>query len=52
MLYQHTHPFLPGAIRFWEKQGFSLTDVETDPVWNTTHMECVPGERQRNPEGK
>ena len=52
VLYLHTHPFLPGAIRFWEKQGFSVTDVETDPVWNTTHMECVPGERQRNPEGK
>ena len=52
VLYLHTHPFLPGAIRFWEKQGFSVTDVETDPVRNTTHMECVPGERQRNPEGK
>ncbi|WP_122709398.1 GNAT family N-acetyltransferase [Pseudomonas viridiflava] len=52
VLYLHTHPFLPGAIRFWEKHGFSVTDIETDPVWNTTHMECVPGERQRNPEGK
>ncbi|WP_122555754.1 GNAT family N-acetyltransferase [Pseudomonas viridiflava] len=52
VLYLHTHPFLPGAIRFWEKQGFAVTDVETDPVWNTTHMECVPGERQRNPEGE
>ncbi|CAM3237717.1 GNAT family N-acetyltransferase [Pseudomonas floridensis] len=41
VLYLHTHPFLPGAIRFWEKQGFTVTDVETDPVWKTTHMECV-----------
>ncbi|BDM23582.1 MULTISPECIES: GNAT family N-acetyltransferase [Pseudomonas] len=38
-LYLHTHPFLPGAIRFWERQGFSLIDVEDDPVWRTTHME-------------
>ncbi|KPW84025.1 Acetyltransferase, GNAT family [Pseudomonas congelans] len=41
VLYLHTHPFLPGAIRFWEKQGFAVTDVESDPVWNTTHMERV-----------
>ncbi|MBO9548586.1 GNAT family N-acetyltransferase [Pseudomonas sp.] len=38
-LYLHTHPFLPGAIRFWERQGFALTDVEDDPLWHTTHME-------------
>ncbi|MCD5996261.1 GNAT family N-acetyltransferase [Pseudomonas sp. CDFA 602] len=41
VLYLHTHPFLPGAIRFWEKQGFCVIDVENDPVWQTTHMECV-----------
>jgi GNAT superfamily N-acetyltransferase len=23
-LYLHTHPFLPGAIRFWEGQGLPL----------------------------
>ncbi|EPN51472.1 acetyltransferase, partial [Pseudomonas syringae pv. actinidiae ICMP 18807] len=23
------------------KQGFAVTDVENDPVWNTTHMERV-----------
>ncbi|UQY34212.1 GNAT family N-acetyltransferase [Pseudomonas fulva] len=40
VLYLHTHPFLPGAIRFWEKQGFTVTDVENDPVWQTTHMQC------------
>lgn len=38
-LYLHTHPFLPGAIRFWERQGFAVIDVEDDPVWQTTHME-------------
>ena len=39
LLYLHTHPFLPGAIGFWERQGFVITDVEDDPVWHTTHME-------------
>lgn len=37
-LYLHTHPFLPGAIAFWERQGFTVVDVEDDPVWRTTHM--------------
>ncbi len=40
VLYLHTHPFLPGAVRFWERQGFTVTDVESDPVWQTTHMQC------------
>ncbi|MEG5263094.1 GNAT family N-acetyltransferase [Pseudomonas sp. JDS28PS106] len=40
-LYLHTHPFLPGAIGFWQKQGFGIVDVESDPVWQTTHMQCV-----------
>lgn len=39
VLYLHTHPFLPGAIGFWERQGFRVVDVESDPVWQTTHME-------------
>lgn len=38
-LYLHTHPFLPGAIAFWERQGFEIVDVETDPLWQTTHMQ-------------
>ncbi|GLH31653.1 N-acetyltransferase [Pseudomonas sp. BR1R-5] len=38
-LYLHTHPFLAGAIRFWERQGFTVINVEDDPVWRTTHME-------------
>lgn len=37
-LYLHTHPFLPGAIVFWERQGFTVVDVEDDPIWRTTHM--------------
>ncbi|HKS11657.1 MAG TPA: GNAT family N-acetyltransferase [Pseudomonas sp.] len=37
-LYLHTHPFLPGAIAFWERQGFEVVDVEDDPLWQTTHM--------------
>jgi GNAT superfamily N-acetyltransferase len=40
VLYLHTHPFLPGAIGFWERQGFHIVEVESDPVWRTTHMEC------------
>ncbi|OHW99643.1 acetyltransferase [Colletotrichum incanum] len=38
-LYLHTHPFLPGAIKFWERQGFTLLRVDVDDlVWQTTHM--------------
>ncbi|KAF1845441.1 acetyltransferas-like protein [Cucurbitaria berberidis CBS 394.84] len=40
-LYLHTHPFLPGAIEFWEKRGFQIADVEEDPVWRTTHMQLM-----------
>lgn len=43
VLYLHTHPFLPGAIPFWEKHGFTIVDIETDPVWQTTHMACRLG---------
>ncbi|WP_322364797.1 GNAT family N-acetyltransferase [Pseudomonas sp. Teo4] len=42
-LYLHTHPFLPGAIAFWERQGFTVVDVEDDPVWHTTHMQQWQG---------
>ncbi|XXE57722.1 GNAT family N-acetyltransferase [Pseudomonas sp. R1-18] len=41
VLYLHTHPFLPGAIGFWQKQGFEIVDIEADPVWQTTHMQYV-----------
>lgn len=39
VLYLHTHPFLPGAIEFWQRQGFVIVDVEDEPVWRTTHMQ-------------
>ncbi|KAM5349758.1 hypothetical protein ACJ41O_006263 [Fusarium nematophilum] len=42
-LYLHTHPFLPGAITFWERQGFSLISIDDDPVWRTTHMSRAIG---------
>ena len=38
VMYLHTHPFLPGAIDFWLRQGFNVIDVEPDPVWQTTHL--------------
>lgn len=48
-LYLHTHPFLPGAVSFWGKHGFSTLHVDHDPVWCTIHMrlfldgrECCP----------
>ncbi|KAF5240216.1 hypothetical protein FOXYS1_15462 [Fusarium oxysporum] len=37
-LYLHTHPFLPNAIDFWRRKGFSIITVDEDPVWQTTHM--------------
>lgn len=40
VLYLHTHPFLPGAIAFWQRQGFVIVDVEDHPLWQTTHMQC------------
>jgi GNAT superfamily N-acetyltransferase len=41
VLYLHTHPFLPGAVKFWDKHGFRVVCVEDDEVWRTTHMELV-----------
>lgn len=51
VLYLHTHPFLPGAIGFWQRQGFRVVDVESDPVWQTTHMECGVESFLENPCG-
>jgi GNAT superfamily N-acetyltransferase len=45
-LYMHTHPFLPGAIGFWQKHGFEIVEQEEDPVWQTTHMQMVLSKRQ------
>lgn len=41
LIYLHTHPFLPGAIEFWQRQGFEIIEVDADPVWQTTHMQDV-----------
>lgn len=38
-MYLHTHLFLPGAITFWERQGFRVVHMEDDPVWQTVHMD-------------
>ncbi len=38
-LYLHTHPFLPGAIPFWQAKGFEERWMEDDPVWQTLHMD-------------
>ncbi|MHA6195615.1 GNAT family N-acetyltransferase [Pseudomonas wadenswilerensis] len=43
VLYLHTHPFLPGAVEFWQRQGFVVLEVEDDPVWRTTHMDLELG---------
>ncbi|KAH6633264.1 acyl-CoA N-acyltransferase [Boeremia exigua] len=41
-MYLHTHPFLAGAIRFWEKQGFDIICVDDeDEVWQTHHMSMM-----------
>lgn len=45
--YLHTHPFLDGAIKFWEKRGFQIEQVEEDPLWQTTHMQMLL-ERRRD----
>ncbi|SPO07092.1 uncharacterized protein DNG_09786 [Cephalotrichum gorgonifer] len=37
--YLHTHPFLPGAVNFWERHGFSTAHVDSDDlIWRTIHM--------------
>ncbi|WP_433744423.1 GNAT family N-acetyltransferase [Paenibacillus amylolyticus] len=37
-LYLHTHRFLPGAVDFWKRQGFTvITEQEDD--WQTVHMD-------------
>ncbi|MBV4487978.1 GNAT family N-acetyltransferase [Pseudomonas sp. SWRI153] len=44
LIYLHTHPFLPGAIEFWQRQGFEIVQVDEDPVWQTTHMQSFMNE--------
>lgn len=38
-LYLHTHRFLPGAVNFWVKQGFTMAYEDNDPTWLTVHMD-------------
>lgn len=44
VLYLHTHPFLPGALEFWQAHGFDVIDREADPLWKTIHMQRLLGE--------
>lgn len=44
--YLHTHPFLDGAIKFWEKRGFEIILLEDDPYWETTHMQLMVKRRE------
>ncbi len=48
--YLHTHLFLPGAVSFWERQGFHIRMVGNDDM-ETIHMdrqldESVSGRRE------
>lgn len=38
-LYLHTHPFLAGALPFWQQQGFQFLCQDADPIWHTIHMQ-------------
>ncbi|WP_339830947.1 GNAT family N-acetyltransferase [Paenibacillus sp. FSL R7-0272] len=37
-LYLHTHRFLPGAVNFWERQGFTFITEEQNE-WQIVHMD-------------
>ena len=37
-MYLHTHPFLPGAERLWEKEGWGVLVRERGGPWFTIHM--------------
>lgn len=37
-MYLHTHPFLPGAERLWEKEGWGVLVREAEEPWFTIHM--------------
>ena len=41
VLYLHTHPFLPGALEFWQKHHFEVIDRDADPLWQTIHMQLA-----------
>jgi GNAT superfamily N-acetyltransferase len=37
-LYLHTHRFLPKAVNFWKRQGYTMI-AEQDDDWQTVHMD-------------
>jgi GNAT superfamily N-acetyltransferase len=37
-MYLHTHPFLPGAERLWEKEGWGVLAREAEGPWWSIHM--------------
>lgn len=41
-LYLHTHRFLPGAVGFWKRQGYTVI-AEQDDDWQTVHMDKSVG---------
>ena len=41
VLYLHTHPFLPGALEFWQRHDFDVIEREADPLWQTIHMQQI-----------
>ncbi|WP_432775813.1 GNAT family N-acetyltransferase [Brevibacillus gelatini] len=36
--YLHTHRFLPGAVSFWQRNGFAIR-MEGEDDWQTVHMD-------------
>lgn len=40
VFYLHTHPFLEGAVEFWQTLGFEILERDPDPLWQTIHMVC------------
>lgn len=39
LLYLHTHPFLKGAVEFWQRCGFRKTLTKQESGFVTIHME-------------
>ena len=38
VMYLHTHAFLTGARKLWEKNGWKVVVIDSDEPWNTIHM--------------
>lgn len=51
-MYLHTHPWLEGAVRWWEKKGFKVLERE-EGEWRTVHMGMdIGGAKRVNGNGK